>query len=361
MSDTIRHILNKDKLSRADIINLLSAKHEDDVALIYKTAAEIRNASVGTNVYLRGLIEYSNKCVKNCLYCGVRSGNKNVNRFEVNHEEVIECAQYAYDNNYGSVVIQSGERSDAAFIEKIDQLIKNTKKISNGALGITLSCGEQSLETYKRWHNSGATRYLLRIESSNPKLYYKIHPNNQIHNMDERIASLQRLREAGYHVGSGMMIGLPWQQIEDIADDLLFLREIDIDMAGLGPYIEHQDTPLYDVKNILIEREARLELSLRTIALLRIIMNDINIASSTALDTLSPDGRMKAIEAGANVLMPNLTPANYRDEYFLYDGKPTVLEANDLINNMNIGLNNTPYSIAFGELGDSKHYLVRNS
>ncbi len=191
MSNKVQEILTKESFSREDIIRLLSVETDLEKNLIFQKAAEIREKFIGNTIVLRGLIEYSNICSKNCLYCGIRAGNSLVSRYCLNEEEVLSCAQYAYDQNYGSVVIQSGERSDKQFIESIDKLIKGIKKLSNGELGITLSCGEQSEETYRRWFESGAHRYLLRIESSNEELYYRIHPKDENHDFNNTVNGIE--------------------------------------------------------------------------------------------------------------------------------------------------------------------------
>jgi biotin synthase len=196
------------------------------------------------------------------------------------------------------------------------------------------------------------------MESSDPVLYYWIHPNNIKHNMLKRLQALQELKEIGYQTGSGFMIGLPGQTIDQMADDLIFLKDFDVDMAGMGPYIEHNETPMFAYHQELPSKEERLQLSLLMIAVLRIIMPDINIASSTALDSLSPNGRLLAIKAGANVLMPNLTPIKYREGYFLYDNKPYLTEAQDLIARFENSDILNEYSIGFGEWGDSRHYAA---
>ena len=359
MLSRISKILSKENLSKEDILALLSVKSTRERNLIFNKATEIRNQFVGNNVYLRGLIEYSNICRKNCFYCGIRAGNPNVSRYSISEQDVLKCARYAYKNNYGSVVIQSGERTNKDFVNKISYLLKEIKKLSNGELGITLSCGEQSRETYQKWFDSGAHRYLLRFESADQNLYYKIHPEDDLHDFNNRMSALKDLREVGYQVGSGMMIGLPDQTIENLKDDLFLLKQLDVDMVGLGPYIEHTETPLYAEKNILISKEERLHLSLLTIAVLRIMMKDINIASATALDSLHPDGRIMAIKAGANVLMPNLTPAKYREYYFLYEDKPYLLEADALIEKFKAKGLISDAQINQQLWGDSKHYLGR--
>lgn len=357
---TITQILEKETLSKQDIVALLNAQGEDRTALFAKSM-EVKEKHVGKVTYYRGLVELTNACDKNCYYCGIRKDNKRVERYMVSTNEVLESARFAYRQKYGSMVLQSGELSNPTFIDKIDDLVKGIKKVSTGDLGITLSCGEQSLETYQRWFESGAHRYLLRIESSKKELYNKIHPNDDLHSFDKRIEALQNLRKAGFQVGTGVMVGLPGQTVEDLADDLLFMQAFDIDMCGMGPYIEHEDTPLYDKKEELWPIEERFDMALKMIACLRIIMKDINIAAATALQAIDKIGREKALKIGANVLMPNVTPGFYRDDYALYQGKPcTDEEAEDCKNCLEARISIAGDEIGYGKWGDSPHFKNRN-
>jgi biotin synthase len=358
----LNNLTDQKKPHKEDIVELLKLGHHDAEELLYKKAYEIKKEYVGQKVYFRGLIEYSNICAKDCFYCGLRSSNNKIERYQMTDEEVLSAVDFAWKNKYASIVLQSGEITSSEFVDKIDHLIKTIKKNTNGEIGITLSCGEQSKETYKRWFDSGAHRYLLRIETSNPDLYYKIHPHNDKHSLDVRLKSLGYLKELGYQVGSGIMVGLPYQKLEDIADDILFLKDIDVDMIGLGPYIEHSATPLYEKKDLLMSKEDRFDLALKTIAILRIIMKDINIASATALQSIDDEGREKALMAGANVIMPNLTPTKYREEYLLYENKPCVGETADQCKGcLQRRISKYGESIGLGEWGDSKHYKKRTS
>jgi len=359
MHNAVDYILDKEELSRQDIINLLSVRKPEDTEKIFTRAKEVQEQHVGKIVNLRGLVEFSNKCRKNCLYCGVRASNTHVDRYQISEEEVMKCVEHALENNYGSVVLQSGEKTNPEFVDAIDRILKKIKEVSNGNLGVTLSCGEQSEETYQRWYNSGAHRYLLRIESSNLDVYNSIHPQDSLHHFGNRLIALQKLRKIGYQVGSGVMIGLPNQSIEDLANDLLSLQELDVDMVGMGPFIEHSDTPLYAYKDGIPPKDERLRRSLLMVATLRILMKDINIAAATALDTLDPEGRIKAIQAGANVLMPNLTPLKYRENYFLYEDKPYLLEADELIEKLKAKGLILDNQSSIQQWGDSKHYLSR--
>lgn len=336
-------------MTRQEIIERLRAPLGDISSDqdLFDRAVQVRNQTVGDKVHLRGLIELSNRCRKNCLYCGIRCGNRAVERYELTDEQVLAAAQYAWQAGYGSIVIQAGERIDEAFIGRVERLLRAVKELSRGELGITLSLGEQSLETYRRWFEAGGHRYLLRIEASDPSLYARLHPAD--HSYNERRECLTRLREVGYQVGTGVMIGLPFQTLENLADDLLFFQQLDIDMCGMGPYIEFPGTPLADSPS-RFTRPERLQLALRMIALLRLLMPDLNIASTTALHALHPQGRELGIAAGANVMMPNLTPDAVRGNYRLYDNKP--LQDMDL-SGFNVALDNT--------WGDSRHFAARKA
>jgi biotin synthase len=245
-------------------------------------------------------------------------------------------------------------------VNTITRLLKKINDATNNELGITLSLGEQSEQTFKIWQENGARRYLLRIEASSKVLYNKIHPQNTKHDYDTRLQSLYTLKKLGYQTGTGVMIGLPFQTISDLADDLLFFKEFDIDMAGMGPYIEHEHTPLFQYRNMLMPKQDRFLLSLKMVALLRIIMKDINIAATTAMQAIDPTGREKALKAGANVLMPNLTPVKYREGYLLYEDKPcTDEEADHCMNCLALRVKMAGDEVGYGEWGDSKHYFER--
>lgn len=353
---TISEILQNDHFTRDELVMLLNAEGSDR-QLLFQQAQKVKLENIGNKVYFRGLVEFSNICAKDCLYCGIRKNNENVIRYEATDDEILEACRFAWENRFGSVVLQSGELSSPAFVNRIDALLRKIKQLSNNELGITLSCGEQSLETYRRWFESGAHRYLLRIESSNPELYRKIHPDNDFHSFDRRFQSLNDLRAAGYQVGTGVMIGLPFQTTEDLANDLLFLKQFDVDMVGMGPYIEHEDTPLYEFRHQLKTKQERFDLALKMIATLRLLMPDINIAAATALQAIDPAGREKALTIGANIIMPNLTSTKYRKEYQLYEDKPCLDEDAELCRNcLEARIEISGCEIGYGEWGDSKHF-----
>ena len=356
MTTDFEKILNKQEYTKNDLVYLLSSEGEDRKKL-FALASAVKLENIGNKVYYRGLIEYSNRCGKNCYYCGVRAGNKRVKRYQLADQEVVEAAVFAHQNRFASIVIQAGERSNKSFTEKITQLLKKIHQATNHELHITLSLGEQDETTYRKWFDSGAHRYLLRIEASGRELYTKLHPLDTIHDYDTRLGCLQTLKRIGYQVGTGVMIGLPFQTTADLADDLLFFKDFDIDMAGMGPYIEHHDTPLYQYSGQLLPRIERFDLSLKMVALLRIMMKNINIAATTAMQSIDPQGREKAIMVGSNVIMPNLTPVKYRENYLLYQDKPCVdEEAEECRGCLEARMKMAGAEVGYGEWGDSRHY-----
>jgi biotin synthase len=352
-------ILIRESCSVEEIAYLLQAK-DSEKAMLFEESAKVKEAFVQNKVYFRGLIEFSNRCRKNCLYCGIRKDNMVVKRYSLMDEEILDAARFAFESRYGSIVLQSGELEGEGFTRRIENLLKKIFMLSNGGLRVTLSCGEQSYETYRRWFEAGASRYLLRIESSNPELYKKLHPNDRHHRFETRRKNLDDLKKAGYQVGTGVMIGLPFQTFEDLANDLLFMKQFDIDMVGMGPYLEHPHTPLYEFRDRLISREERFQLALKMIAILRLMMKDINIAAATALQAIDPMGREKALKVGANVIMPNITPGKYRNDYKLYENKPCTDEnADDCQTCMEARIALAGHEIAYDEWGDSAHFKRR--
>ncbi len=359
MKKTIKSLLNKEKFSKEELIYLLESD-ENDAEDIFRKASEIKEKYTGKTTYFRGLIEYSNKCAKSCYYCGIRKENRKANRYTMTDKEVLTAAKYAIERNWGSVVIQAGEFKSNSYTEKIEDLIKQILELSSVTPGITLSLGEQNEDTYRRWYEAGAKRYLLRIETSNRELYYRLHPDDKNHCFDTRVEALKTLQKLNFMTGTGVMIGLPYQTFSDLADDLIFMQEFDIDMCGMGPYIEHNDTPIYNLKTELLPLKERLFLSYKMIALLRIMMKDINIASSTALQAIDPVGREKGIEVGANVIMPNITPVKYHENYHLYKGKPQIVpETDDYIMGLVAQIERAGDKVGFGMKGDPLHYLRR--
>ncbi len=364
MIKKIDTILTKDKMSRDDLIYLLKLTSRDDIQYLYDRAYAVKEQYVGKVAYYRGLIEFSNKCRKNCLYCGIRRDNKRAIRFDMTRDEILQMAYFAYENQYGSVTLQSGERTDEKFIDYVEKLIWEIKRITKGELGITLSLGEQDKNAYQRWFNAGAHRYLLRIETSNPTLYGKLHPQDDNHSWQKRVDCLRELGKIGYQVGTGVMIGSPGQTIEDLADDILFYEKIDADMIGMGPYIVHHDTPLGQtvMQANNYDKHQHMELSLKMIAITRLYLKDVNIAATTALQALNPVGRELGLKAGANILMPVLTVSQHRSKYMLYDNKPCIddnaAQCRDCLAGRIAGIGET---IGYAKWGDAKHYFKKNA
>lgn len=355
----IKEILAKDSFTKDDIIFLLNSEGDDRKSLL-AAANEVKTKVVGNDVYYRGLLEFSNICAKNCFYCGIRRDNKKVERYFVPEDEVLSAVEYAYKAKYASLVIQGGERSDRQFVSQITDLLKKIGALTNHEMGITLSFGEQSKATYEQWKAAGADRYLIRIETSVQDLYYKLHPEDKQHNYLKRLQALSELKALNYQTGTGVMIGLPYQRVEDLAEDLMFFHDFDVDMVGMGPYIEHEHTPLYKYRNELWPKSKRFDMSLKMIAILRIMMPDINIAASTAMQTLDKLGREKALKVGANVLMPNITPVKYREGYLLYEDKPCLDEdAAECKSCLEARVHLAGDRVAYGEQGNSLHYYRR--
>ena len=340
--------------NRQELIEMLSLKKKDEIEALYKRAYEVKKQYVGTKVYLRGLIELSNICTRNCYYCGIRKDNHLLERYYIDKEEVLKEARWCFEQHYGSLTIQAGERSDKSWIDYIEELIKEIKTLTDGKMGITLSLGEQSEETYLRWFEAGAHRYLLRIETSNPDLYKSLHPAEN--SFENRLGCIRSLKKIGYQVGSGVMIGLPHQTMEDLADDILFFYDEDIDMIGMGPFIPHHQTPMAYLLATFHPEEA-LEQALKMISATRIALKDVNIASTTALQALHPKGRELGLLAGANVLMPNITDTRFRKGYQLYEGKPGLNEnALAIRKALEESIYSIGESIGYDEWGDSPHF-----
>jgi len=359
----IENILQQDNFTRDDIIALLDADNPADIELVRKRAEEILLDKCGGKVFYRGLIEFSNTCVCDCHYCGIRKSNHTVKRFTLSKEEIVSAAQWCAVKGYGSVVLQSGERGDSAFVDFTEDVIGQIKKATVSqnlphGVGITLSIGEQSLETYERFFKAGAHRCLLRVETSSPKLFDSIHPPTQ--NLERRINAIKNLRQANFQAGTGVMIGLPEQTSKDLADDILLFKELDADMIGMGPYIPHKDTPMsIHTEYFNINKDKIFQTSLLMIAVCRIVLKDVNIASTTALQAIKDDGREMGLRYGANVMMPQVTPVNVRRDYLLYEGKPCLDESSEeLRKGLDRRIRSLGRQVALNEWGDSKHWKL---
>lgn len=302
--------MNVMNFSKQEIIEILRDDSKNEWLL--SLANRIRRENVGDEVHLRGLIEFSNICKSTCKYCGLRCENKNIERYRIQPEDIIFYAQKAVDMGYKTIVLQSGE--DKFFSKDVMcEIIKEIKKLD---VALTLSIGERSFEEYKAFRDSGADRYLIRIETTDRNLYSQMHPNM---GFDNRVRCLKDLKALGFETGTGCLVGLPGQTVESLADDILFFKEIGADMVGIGPFIAHPDTPLKDEPN------GDFILALKVMALTRILLPDINIPATTAMETLNPNGRIIALQSGANVVMPNVTVTEFREKYEIYPGKVEIL------------------------------------
>lgn len=282
---------------------------EEDVQSLFAAAEQVRQKFHGEAVHLRGLIEFSNICRKNCTYCGLRRENPEAQRYRMTPEAIVETAQEAHELGYGTVVLQSGE--DGGFSpEALAEVVRSIKEKTGQA--ITLSVGEWPEETYRLWREAGADRFLLRIETTDPDLFRALHPDDDLEKRKECLFVLKRL---GYQLGSGFMVGLPGQTPAMIARDILWLRALGAEMIGVGPFIPHPETPLKDAEGGTVER------TLKTIACLRLVFPLAHLPATTAMGSLHPLGRERALQAGANVVMPNVTPTENRAKYALYPGK----------------------------------------
>lgn len=306
MNTIIQKAKETHELSRDEIIALL--KDDSINEELFKAADEVRKKYLGDEVHLRGLIEFTNICKRNCMYCGLRRDNKNLNRYRLSHEKIIDFAKKAVSYGYKTLVLQGGE-DDYYTVERLVPIVKDLKALG---VALTLSIGERPFEEYEALKKAGADRFLLRIETTDRELYEELDPGMSHEN---RIQCLKNLRKLGYEVGSGCLVGLPGQKIESLADDILFFKELDVDMNGIGPFIPNEDTPLKDAEG------GQFELALKVMAIVRLLLPDINIPATTAMETLNKQGRVIALQCGANVVMPNVTEGEYRKLYALYPGK----------------------------------------
>lgn len=302
------------EFSRNDIIEILKDDSNND--WLFSLADKIREEYVGDEVHLRGLIEFSNICKRQCKYCGLRCEDKFIDRYRISKENIISYAEHAVNMGYKTIVLQSGE-DEYYNTDLMCEIIEGIKKLG---VALTLSIGEKTYEEYKAFKEAGADRYLIRIETTDKTLYNQMHPNMDF---DNRVRCLEDLGRLGYEVGTGCLVGLPNQTIESLADDILFFKEINADMVGIGPFIPHPHTPLKD------SATGSFTLALKVMALTRILLKDINIPATTAMETLNPNGRIIALQSGANVVMPNVTTTEYRAKYEIYPNKICINENPD--------------------------------
>lgn len=307
----LKSILYKSNLTKDDIVYLLSLSVKEEIAQLYLRADEVRKQFCGDDVHLRGIIEFSNNCKQDCLYCGLRISNNKLDRYRMTGTEIIDTAEKISSAGIKTIVLQSGE--DSFFTkELITDVIKGIKEKYDVA--ITLSLGERSFEDYDAWKKAGADRYLLKHETANERLYSAIH---QKQSLQERLTHLKYLKQAGFQAGSGNLVGLPNQTLDDIADDIILCKEYECDMCSFSPFIPSPDTPFNKVS------QADLDLTLKTMAVARIVLKNVHIPATTALSTLTGEGRKLGLTVGANVIMPNFTPDEYKDKYKIYTNKKT--------------------------------------
>ena len=309
INENLNSILSKDSPSKEDIVFLLSLSNEEEIRELFSKARQVRKEFCGDEIHLRGIIEISNNCEQDCLYCGLRISNFELHRYRMSKKEILETAEQIANAGIKTIVLQSGEdfEYECDFISDLIKTIKN-----NFEVAITLSLGERGFFEYDEWLKAGADRYLLKHETANDILYYKLHNKQKL---EERLLHLRYLKAIGFQTGSGNIIGLPGQTLEDIADDILLCKELDCDMASFSPFITSEQTPFRNLES------ADLNLTLKTMAVARIVLKDVHIPATTALSTLNKNGRKLGLDAGANVIMPNFTPEFYRRKYLIYNKK----------------------------------------
>lgn len=309
--ERIRELEGRHDLSDDGFIQLLETLSPDEAEELFARARVVREREYGTDVYVRGLIEFSNICKNDCFYCGIRRGNGKVVRYRLTPEEILECAREGYALGFRTFVLQGGE--DAWFTkDRMEYIIRSVKKEFPDC-AITLSIGERTREEYECWYEAGARRYLLRHETADEAHYRKLHPPEM--SLRHRKECLFALREIGYQVGAGFMVGSPGQTVDNLVADLRFLQELKPHMIGIGPYLAHQDTPFAG------EPDGSCERTLVLLGILRLMFPGVLLPATTALGTIAPDGRERGLMAGANVVMPNLSPVRVRRKYELYDNK----------------------------------------
>lgn len=299
------------RFTRQELIDILRDDSQND--WLFSLADKVRKENVGDEVHLRALIEFSSTCKRTCKYCGLRAPNKDAKRYNLSSDEIFELAQNAVNLGYKTIVLQSGE-NDYYTTDKMCEIIERIKNLD---VALTLSIGERSFDDYKAFKNSGADRYLIRIETTDENLYRQMHPNMSFEN---RVKCLENLKELNYELGTGCLVGLPNQTIESLADDILFFKKMNVQMLGIGPFIPHPNTPLANAQT------GSFTLALKVMALSRLMLPNINIPATTAMETLNPNGRIIALQSGANVVMPNVTTSEFKTKYEIYPNKICINE-----------------------------------
>lgn len=311
MTELIEKLYSGVGLSDTELAALIVTGDEAAGAKLTELADKVRRKYYGDKVFLRGLIEISSYCRNDCLYCGIRRGNKAAQRYRLSPDEIMSCAENGYALGFRTFVMQGGE--DAYFTDDVMCGIISRLRNRFPDCAITLSLGERSRESYRRMKEAGADRYLLRHEAASEELYRRLHPAEM--SLDNRKRCLYDLRELGYQTGAGFMVGAPFQTVEDIVADIRFMEQLQPHMIGIGPFIPQHDTPFGSKKG------GTLELTLRLLGILRLMFPKVLLPATTALGTISPGGRTLGLKTGCNVIMPNLSPADVREKYSLYDNK----------------------------------------
>lgn len=307
----IDKLYKSNTLSQTEYKELIENRNPELSEYLFEKARAVRIENYGHDVYMRGLIEFSNYCRNDCYYCGIRKSNTNADRYRLTKEQILESCLTGYDLGFRTFVLQAGE--DMYFTdEKIIDIILSIKG-EYPDCAITLSIGERSYESYKAFFDAGVERYLLRHETADPKHYGRLHP--KMLSLDNRKDCLYMLKDIGYQVGCGFMVGSPFQTTQCLVEDLLFIQDLNPHMVGIGPFIPHHGTPFAD------KEAGTLELTLFLLALIRLMLPNVLLPATTALGTINPKGRELGILAGANVVMPNLSPIGVREKYLLYDNK----------------------------------------
>ncbi|MBO7737364.1 MAG: [FeFe] hydrogenase H-cluster radical SAM maturase HydE [Clostridia bacterium] len=311
MTELAIKLLKEKKLSQNEYKTLISTYTAEDADALAKEACRIRDEVYGKKVFIRGLIEISNICRNDCFYCGIRKSNAHCVRYRLTHEEILECCEEGYNLGFRTFVLQGGE--DGYYTDKVLCGILAEIKSRFPECAVTLSLGERTYESYLALFNAGADRYLLRHETADAEHYSRLHPQNLT--LENRMRCLEDLRDIGYQVGAGFMVGSPYQTVDHIAKDLCFIQDFKPDMCGIGPFIPHKDTPFGDFSG------GSANLTCFLLSVIRIIHPSVLLPATTALGTVSEDGRERGILSGANVVMPNLSPASVRKKYQLYNNK----------------------------------------
>ena len=311
MKDLIDKLLKEQILDKDEFAFLLNNFNEKTSEYLHEKARDVSKKHFDNKIYTRGLIEFTNYCKNDCYYCGIRRSNKQVDRYRLSFEEIMNCCENGYSLGFRTFVLQGGEDSSYSD-DDIVHIVSSIKKLYPDC-AVTLSIGEKSYDSYFKYYESGADRFLLRHETSNESHYRKLHPEELT--ISNRKQCLLDLKKIGYQVGTGIMVGSPYQTVENIVEDMLFMKELNPQMIGIGPYIPHHDTPFAN------EKAGSLELTLFLIGILRLMFPNALIPATTSLGTVDPTGREKGILAGANVVMPNLSPVSVRKKYELYDNK----------------------------------------